>query len=198
MNRGKLNQVSLLLIIISLTTLSGCGDKGTEPSLADSYMPLKLGNKWYYSSYIHSTPPDSDKITEVLEDVGIRKHRGIDFHIIKRTFPLDAGINPDTIYYASIGDNLYQLVVPGDKPEYVTTAAMFNIKVNGTFNYKSELLDYTVTNLGTDGDKIKFFYDALYAVDEEFTLVYQAGKGLYESLSNAWGVGRRLVRVELK
>lgn len=196
--RQKTISAFLIISFLLVPFFSGCNDKSTEPSLADSYMPLKEGNKWFYSSFTHLTVPDITRISDVWEVVGTRIHRGMEFYIIKRTFVQENNNFSDSVYYANSGDNLYQLFVPKGGAEYVSMPAMFNIRDNGTFNYKSESLEYTVTNLGKDGDKIKFMYDSPNAVDEEHTVVYQAGKGIYETYSAAWGIGRRLVKAELK
>ncbi len=194
-------RISAILIIITAAVImlfQGCTNNGTGPSLSSSYMPLKTGNRWYYSSYTHNSGPDLSKITEVWEDKGIRNHRGIEFHIIERSFPADDNNLKDTLYYSLLGDNLYQLFVPAGGEGYVSMPAMFNIKTNGTFSYKGYNLEYVVTNRGTDRDKIKFFYNSPYAVDEEHTVIFQAGRGVYDSYSDAWGNGRRLVHAELK
>jgi hypothetical protein len=193
-----LGLISIPLFFLFIYSFSGCQSDLTEPGYNESYMPMNIGNKWYYSSFTHSTQPDPNNITETWEVIGTKNIEGKDFYVIKRNYSIPSSANIDTMYFCYENNKLYQSSKNFESMSYtVSVIADFNLAVNSKFSSRSDLV-YDVTVSSKTLNTISFFFDAPGAVDEEHSVSYLKGTGFYELFSAAWGVGKRLVKAELK
>jgi len=188
-----------LFFIFILFSFNACKENSTDPINIDNYMPLKIGNKWSYSSFTHNMPPNPENITETWEVVGSKLVDGEALYIIKRQFTIPTSINADSLYFFNRGNRLYQAFKDDESGGTYSAflIADFSLDISNSFRTQSNML-YNVTVTSKSNDKMSFSYDAPGAVDEEYTNTFKKGTGLYESFSDAWGVGKRLVKTELK
>lgn len=183
----------LLICLIS----SGCNETVTEFNTSESFMPLMIGNKWYYSSYTNSTQPSINNITQIWEAVSNVGYNGMQFCGIKRSFISGANTVSDTVFYSVSNNMLIQLIKKSGDGFSTTTPARFDREVNSVFSY-SFLLDYQVTVTEKTDGKISFFYNAPIVNDEEYSMTFHKGSGIYDIFSSAWGNGFRLVKTEFR
>lgn len=189
----------LILFSLSLIVLTNCTESITTPDNSTSYMPLKVGNKWYYSTFRYGSEPSLDNITEIWEVIGTKVIEEKNVYVITKTFPQSYIPDVDTMYYFCRGNTLFQLIKnPAQVPYITCILADFNLRVNEKYTTMDRLLVYEVTVSEKSEDKMSFYFNSTYAYDEERSYTYQKDKGFYEMYSPAWGVRKRLVKAELK
>ncbi len=188
----------LFIPAVFLIILCSCNDSTVTAEFSESYMPLKIGNKWFYSAFTQGTTPNPDNIIETREVVGTKFIEGRTFYLIKRNYTIPSSEFADTLYYALEGNVLYQLIKYDIYEPYITSiAADFNLEVNNKYSTRADMV-YDVTVIEKTAEKMSFYFDSPNAVDEEHTNTYLKGRGFYEVYSAAWSSGKRLVKAELK
>jgi hypothetical protein len=150
-----------------------------EMKLRDnSYMPLQIGNKWYYSKYRYPNIDSSyhDLIIEIIDEVIIENETYYKLSFTGTRFYFPFVDNSRNGYLRISNDSLFtyhcgntQLLAP------------FNISIDQTFNLY--LIDqscffYTATLFDIEHDLLKYDYTSVDAFDISFTLYYQKGIGI--------------------
>jgi len=74
--------------------------------------------------------------------------------------------------------------------------AKFNLNVNDKFEYINGL-NYNVSVISKNWPYMSFYYDDPQVYDEEYSITFKEGIGIYKWISG-WGIGERLVKSELK
>jgi len=183
--------------------LSGCNvlTPDDEPlTLASDFMPLAVGNRWYYSEYPQYWVGDSNRIAVIEEVIATTQINGSTFYVIayKRSVAqTDSFYVSGYVYYRCLGSRLI---------EGGNVAGIFSTYVRADFSKQTGEYWVMVVNdkhynamvIERDASKITFEYDDPRYADEEITMTYQKGTGMIGVQSLMWGGGSRLVRVELR
>ncbi|MFA6980434.1 MAG: hypothetical protein WC209_14020 [Ignavibacteriaceae bacterium] len=151
----------------------------------DSFFPLSVGNKWYYSN---KSPYDTNNITlvkEVTESLIINNH--VYYQITSN--------NLSSSLYRLSGDTLFERQCSDDK-----IYALFNIDNGEEFFYNQCFSrgDYNITVQLVRKNLLEriLFYDQVNAYDDENYVTFGRGVGV-TALKGAWDYSR-LVKYEIK
>ena len=195
-----MKSTSKLLFIISFSCLvAGCSIFNSSKSLSTEYMPLSLGNKWYYTYNQSSGDNESESIVEVIST---------DTILDKKYYRLrDLTITPDSTYdyyyHKRLSqDTLFTLYHDSGRKQYVEIIdAIFSMKLNETAEVEPILIPpkqqnepeennlpsghYTIKLISKNNDEAEYF--TFRAIDGADTSIYRKGVGLVKS-KGSWGV----------
>jgi|WetSurMetagenome_2_1015567.scaffolds.fasta_scaffold10642_5 hypothetical protein len=185
-----------------------CSSAQTSSSVENDYMPLAIGNKWYYNVHTANTEVGSETstITEVIRIDTIKgkiyfqlKYENVNSD--KKPYYYHQRISNDTLYTLNYEEK-YK-----DYSERVT--AIFSLESGDvarielpetelTLKYKSDGLPtgrrYSIKAVNKDEDTIEFFTNI--AIDVESTEIYKKGVGMIKS-KGGWGIISELIDFEL-
>jgi hypothetical protein len=178
MKKFKYNILFFLLVIISC-------ESPTEPtSLDEDYMPLIIGNKWYYSSNIKDTTT-IDIIVEILNQEVIENKM---YYKMMEQNISSSFVDTFSYYFRMNGDTLFSRLKLF--PEEVI--ADFSLNKNEIAYWKEDLSVVEKTN-----DIIK--YATLNSEDYEYNITFEKNVGIVNIVENSIiHYYRKLVKYELK
>ncbi|OGU29292.1 MAG: hypothetical protein A2057_09210 [Ignavibacteria bacterium GWA2_35_9] len=199
------------VILFSSLLLLDCSTSKTNDSLNADYMPLAIGNKWYYSIY----PPDkNDESKFIKEVVATDTINGKKYFLLKNSnIWTDTTIN----YYNYLrlsNDTLFSLNYDNQNLGYIERIdAIFSLDSNETATVHldldvSESLSrkaierlpvfnhYTIKVTSKNENKIEYLIDYGH-FDMKGTTTYEKGVGMVKSV-NSWGAGTELKKYDLK
>ena len=195
--------------ILFLLLLIKCSSSSVSYSSEESYMPLSIGNKWYYS-YSFS---NDNKIISTMEVVTMDSISGKEYFLIKDSFnkkgyPINnyyhMRLSNDTLYTLKYDDKREQYIERVDAIFYLNEneEASIHLDIN---NYESPdeegierlpIFDkYKIKVILKSEDLIKFYFDSR-MVDGDYSITYKKGIGIFEDQPE-FGVGLKLQDYEL-
>lgn len=178
-----------LFLLCSFLLFTAC-DSSTEPKYEDSYFPLKEGNIWYYSGYLHSPDKASGEKESKWEVTGKKTFGGLSYFEVSETNLTRTDIPVYKNYYYLDGDKLYKYDEDRKKQSLF---ASFNLAKEQSFQY----FDYVVTVTEKTDSTITFFYDHPSIVDEEHWFTFEKGSGV-KTIFSVWGIGSLMIEKDLK
>lgn len=194
------------LLIFSLSDIfMCCSSAQTSSSIENDYMPLSIGNKWYYNVHSSNSKVGSETtfITEVI---------GIDTIATKAYFKIERENSKDKIpvyyYHQRVSnDTLYTLNFDQKSNLYFERiTAIFTLDSGDVARIElppNELSSkneaeglptgrrYSIKATNKDENKIEFFTYSI-IIDGEFSEIYQKGVGMINS-KNSWGIVTELI-----
>ena len=179
-------------------------------SLSNEYLPLEVGNKWYYKAYNPNMHNAELETTIIIEVVGIDTVDGKKYFLLKyengdnwfSPFYYYQRISNDTLYYSDYNEKR------GNTLERIT--AIFNLDVGEIAllklpqgelesENKTERLpagrSYTIKVIHKDDDSIELFTDKS-MIDGDQRETYKKGIGMIK-LIGEWGMVIELIDYEL-
>lgn len=203
-----------LVIYLLFTSLSilflTCSSIQSLNSFNNDYMPLAIGNKWFYN--VHSSNVEAkSEITFANEILTIDTIEGKKYFKFKHE-NINSNIPPTYYYQRNSNDTLYTLSYDEKSNKYKEKViAIFNldsnevalIKLNeeekNTGN-KIERLPamnrYSIKAIKKDKDEIELYINRG-LVDGNYTKIYKRGIGMIK-LKNDWGIVTELIDYDLK
>lgn len=186
-----------IIVALLLYTLTSCGVN--EPSrVVKSYFPLAVGNKWYYSS---DKEEDINRATkwEVIGTADINSHK---YYVVDKRTP---NRKSTTTYYRYQNSKVLELIITRDEknPYFETIFADLDTQKDEAFNYYPggdfiDALYYVVTLVKRTRYTTTLFYDIPKAVDEEYSITFESGKGISEIHNYGWDSYSYLIYYELR
>ena len=173
----KFGNKSTLVLLLSILFVFSCDDY-CEMTDYESYLPLKIGNTWYYG--------DSD----VWEVIGKQILDGEEYFDIKSEWK-DGVIRH--YFYRFDDSKLYKYF---DYDSIEVLFADFSLKENDMFEQIK--LGYEVTVWNDNPNEFELFYDIPEGADEEFTVKFRSGVGIIQECSLMWGCLNVLTDFDLK
>jgi hypothetical protein len=154
-----------------------------------AFMPLKEGNKWYYSNYIYPIGYDTTRL-ELREVIGMKTINGEAYSMvaIKHQPYYDSlgtsYITADTVFYRFEGSILFSINNEYNLPSKHPVGD-FSLNTNQSYRFarpigNNDSLHFIVTATRLSNDIMSFRFDDPRYVDEEYELTYQKGLGLIE------------------
>jgi len=162
---------SLLFVTLSIYSCEDC----CEMTDYESYLPLKLGNKWTYTN-------------DVWEVVAMETINELEYWTI-----LTGNGNGGNIYYRFDDSKLIQFYST-DSIEVLI--ADFSLNEGDSFTQVST--GYNVYVYSDNPDEFTFHYDYPGGADEEYSITFGVDKGILSICSLAWGGCTELIDYELK
>jgi hypothetical protein len=193
-----------VVLCISLVFLPSCtlpGGPGATGGIASEYMPLAVGNQWYYASYQSQVPSASTPETSLLQVVGEMMIGDTRFQVL--TFSsLRRGMDSievlDTLYYRTSGSELFQCFLKNGTAN-VRKIAEFSLSQGQSYTQNEERNVKTyVTVIRRTDDEMTFLYDAPEYADDAYRITFKKGVGIVDQYDPDWGVGSRLTRTITK
>lgn len=163
-----------IFIISALFLFNGCDDY-CEFTDYENYLPLKIGNYWYYGE------PEFKR-----EVVGMNKIDGNTYYEILQKS--ESGNDFSFSRYYRFDDSLLWVKTHIDSTEH--RLADFSLKVGDTFKQVST--GYVVTVVSDNPNKFELFYDHPDWVDEEHNIIFGVDKGITKECS-VWGICFNLI-----
>lgn len=187
----------IFLIICAAAVFGACTTESTEEStLASEYLPLRMGNTWYYSYPKNGT---SD-ITTIFTIDSTMELEGKTFYLMAITYTSDPQQIKTYRRFRTEGDLLWEAIRMDGKYQVVKRAD-FTLKLDETYIMPMDYTDYTadfiVTVLQKTSTMIRFYYDVPGMFDEAWFIGFEKGKGIVY-YSQDYQYGLELVRAELK
>ena len=171
-----------LIISLSFLFILGC-DSPTEYSLnSEDYLPLKVGNKWYYNSD-YSDTTTINLISEVngKEDIDNKSYYRILEQNLQSNFI-------DTIFFRFSGDTLFSR----NKSYSEQIMADFSLNLNDTAYWQNNM---TVVQKTKDIMK----YEIPFGADYGYSITFKRGVGITNTIQNGFIYHRRiLIKSEIK
>lgn len=196
------------LILASIFLFLSCDENPLEPENANSFFPLKLGNKWYYRQY--TTFNDSlkfkypDKEYDLtFEIIGDKEIDGKTYSVLEGTsYDYSSQFYPirvDTSYCRNEGSRFFWL--GEDSYGYHNLMiADFSVSEGDTFSFNRDN-NSTSTTVGTVKKRtwaaITIFYDIPNVSDDESEVTFVRNIGLQNSASLFWNFGQLLAKFQL-
>ncbi|MCK6613543.1 MAG: hypothetical protein L6Q47_04850 [Ignavibacteriaceae bacterium] len=170
---------SLFLVVLFI----GCDSTTEKSSIPGAYLPLKVGNKWYYNS--HSRFPDTTSIDLVWEVKGQVEINGIYyFSIIEHNLRNDY---LDTLFYRLNGDTLFTWNVNNGQ-----IIADFSLNLNDTAYWRNDLKVVQKTK-----DIMQF--ETPFGADYGYSISFQKGVGITNIIEGGVVYHRKkLLKAEIK
>ena len=171
-----------LLISLSFLFLLGC-ESPDEPSLSpEEYLPLKIGNKWYYNTAY----PDTTSINIICEVKGQEEiNNKIYYKIVEQNLQNNF---MDTLFYRFSGDTLFSRRI-NYKEQII---ADFSLGLNDTAYWQNDLIVVQKT-------KYIIKYETPFGADYGTSITFQRGIGIINSVQNGFVYYRRtLIKAEIK
>ena len=193
---------------ICMAVFAGCVASDSPTGIATSgstdFFPLKVGNKWYYSRYMHGVPADTTRVTHVVEVISATESVQRPIYMMLNWYfqeGSDSIWTVDTSYFMIEGDSLLSAYKDSAGFQFAVDA-IFTLNNGAEFTREIgrgvNTAHFRVTVVEKNDSTITFFYDEPNWADEEHQVTYKRGKGIVDSYSTAWGIGERLVKAELK
>jgi len=202
MNKMLWNYALLLVLLV------GCKNPAEPPKqseLAADYMPLQIGNIWYYKEYEPGQRIDTLKEVLTIQVAGQKMIDNQSYFILQEQ-SLDTTEAPqfrtiDTFYYRCDGPKLY--IGQNDYNVFkIIVAADFSMNVNDSYELSYDRGLAGVTNLvisliEKESQYLIFSYDFPVVSDASYYRTYKYKAGIFDQ-SSFGGWGMRLSRCELK
>jgi len=190
-----LSIITTLIIVVAML-FNSC-DTSTEvinKNYSD-YFPLKVGNKWYYSNYSYSVPPDANRIELIKEGIGTRDFSDTTYYTMRETYYNNEAVSyVDTNFYVVSGNELVCRYEWEQNTRNVITDFSMKLNEQKVFPGNEETKQYLIVKEKSE-TSIKFLYDHPGIVDEEHLEEYKIGRGVVDYFSY-WGFGYKLIRFE--
>ncbi len=171
-----------LVIPLSFLFIIGC-DSSTEcSSNPEEYLPLKVGNKWYYN-YDYSDTTTINLISEVngKEEIEYKSYYRIVEQNLQSNFV-------DTIFFRFSGDTLFCR----KKAYHEQIMADFSLNLNDTAYWQNEMTVVQKTK-----DIMKF--EIPFGADYGYSITFKRGVGITNTIQNGFIYHRRiLIKAEIK
>jgi len=204
------NKIKLIIaLLLIFPTNFACSLAQTSSSFINDYMPLAIGNKWYYNVHTINTEVGSET-SFIIEVVGIdtldsKKYFKIKRENVNTRFPVyyyHQRVSNDTLYTLNYDQKSHLYF------EWVT--AIFTLESGDVARIElppNELSSkneaeglptgrrYSIKALNKDEDTIELFTNRG-MIDGETTEVYKKGIGMIKSKSG-WGIVTELIDYEL-
>jgi len=204
---NKKNKLILYLLIIPIyLSIYSCSLAQTSSVFKNDYMPLAIGNKWYYNVHTSNTKVGSETsiITEIIgiDTIASKKYFWIKSDRVKTKFPpyyYHQRISNDTLYTLNYDQksNLYFERVTAIFTLDSGDVARIELPPN-KLSSKNEAeglptgRNYSIKVTDKDENTIEFFtYSGM--IDGEYTEKYQRGIGMIKS-KGAWGSEWSLIK----
>ena len=184
------------LLVLSLSVFISCDVNSPNAGDSGKYFPMQIGNKWYYAPDSYSSNFDSTNINEIWTVADTKYIDGIQFYVINCFYITYDYSYSYVLYYNPNVNILYEYIDNGQESPYITPKAKFNLNVNDKFEYINGL-NYNVSVISKNWPYMSFYYDDPQVYDEEYSITFKEGIGIYKWISG-WGIGERLVKSELK
>jgi len=174
-----------------------CSSAQTSSSIENDYMPLSIGNKWYYNSHISEVVG--------IDTIESKKYFKLEYKNADEKFPpfyYYQRISNDTLYTLNFAQwsNLYFERVTAIFTLDSGDIARIELPQN-ELSSRNEAQglptgrNYSIKVTNKDEDTIEFFtYSGM--IDGETTEVYKKGVGLIKT-RGGWGVGIELIDYDL-
>ena len=193
--------LSIVLYFIPITLFLSCNENIlTQSENTNSFLPLRVGYKWYYNSFNSFQQYDSTKANFTNEVIGTKQVLGKTYFSIKSSYLDDNGIiiYSHTSQYFYANDTLYRYMNDGENSNYYETIyANFTLGKGDKYNTYMNSTEYVITVIEKDKDLITLFYDAPQYKDEEQEITFKKGVGIYKYYTFNSGNEIRLIRAEL-
>ncbi len=137
---------------------------------SDSFMPLMIGNKWYYNPN-----PDHSAYEYVMEVVGKEEVEGLIYY--KLLWTLDYGTGQNYWYMRIEDDSLYDI-----RCDERGLLVPFNAEQDSVFFIHHCSLDYSALLYEKSENELKFNYTAIQALDADFGFDFQKGIGITRTI----------------
>lgn len=170
------------LIPLSFFLLIGCESPTELSSNPEEYIPLKIGNKWYYNSVY----PDTTSINIIWEVNGQEEiNHKLYYRIVEQNIHFNF---IDTIFYRFSGDTLF--CRGKDYDEQIV--ADFSLNLYDTAYWQNDLRVVQKTN-----EIMKF--ETPFGADYGYSISFLKGIGITNSVQNGFVYNRRtLIKAEIK
>lgn len=187
----------ILLIIGAAAVFAACTTESTEEStLASEYLPLRMGNTWYYSYPKYG----SDTIVSVFTIDSTMEYEGKEYYCMGITYTAYPGTIKEYRCYRTEGDFLWELLKIGSRYQVVKRAD-FTLQMDQTYAmpifYEDDTAQYVVSVLEKTDTRVRYFYDQPGWIDDELFFGFEKGKGIV-NYSREYLYGLILVRADLK
>ncbi|MCU7493050.1 MAG: hypothetical protein HF310_16230 [Ignavibacteria bacterium] len=177
----KMLKSSALLILFSLSFIMGCKSPN-EPVNPAGYIPLAVGNKWYYNDDSH----DTTSINFVQEITGQKVIDNKNYYEVIST-DLTSG-DKGTFYYRLNKDTLFVR----DTTNGERVFADFSLKVNEPAYWAQDL------KVTLKSDQFMIFATP-WGMDYGFSMTFKRGIGMINSAANGLVYYRtKLIKAEIK
>jgi hypothetical protein len=195
--------ISLLIIFFSYSTAQ------TSIDFRREYMPLAVGNKWYYNIHASNAAVGSD-VSIIFEIVGIdtivgKKYFKIKYEKVNNNFPASyyhQRMSNDTLYalnYDEKYNDYFERVAAIFSLDSGEVASIELPSTNLTLKYEADGLptgrQYSLEVLSKDENMIELFYNSR-MIDGDHTEIFTKGIGMTKS-KNDWGIVMELIDYEL-
>ncbi|GAB6283482.1 MAG: hypothetical protein STSR0008_22550 [Ignavibacterium sp.] len=170
------------LISLSILLIIGCESSTEYSSNPEEYLPLKVGNKWYYNSYSSDTT-EINLISEVngREEIELKSY----YRIIERNLQFNF---TDTIFFRFSGDTLFSR----NKVSREKIIADFSLNLNDTAYWQN---DMTVVQKTKDIMRFEIPFRADYG----YSISFKRGVGITNTIQNGFVYySRILIKAEIK
>lgn len=197
--------ISVLLLLMSF---AGCvtsdSPTGIASDMGTGFFPLKTGDTWYYTRYWHGGQSDTTMVTHIAAVIGTRVINARECSIVLHRYfqgGSDSTWNTDTSFYVVQTDSLMSTYKDTAGYHFVVDA-IFSLNKGDAFERDfgigNNSVQYNVTVSEKNDSIMTFFYDSPQIIDEEHQVTYKKGAGIVDNYSTAWGIGEKLIRVELR
>jgi len=196
--------ISILILFISHSSAQ------TSIDFKNDFMPLTIGNKWFYNAHTSNTEVGSE-ISIISEIVGIDTINGKKYFKIKREKP-NARFPIYYYHQRMSNDTLYTLNYDEKYNDYFErVAAIFSLDSGEVATIKLPSTDltlkyeadghptgrqYSLEALSKDKNSIELFYKSR-MIDGNHTEIYTKGIGMTKS-KNDWGIVIELIDFKLR
>jgi hypothetical protein len=203
--------LTILIIFSLLFTSIDCSIFKTDNSPENYFMPLVIGNKWYYIFY---PSRENDKIRAISEIIAIDTIKNKKYYLVR-----NSNILTDSIaeYYSRqriSNDTLFSLNYDNNSHQYFERIdAIFSLKLNQkvTIHIYDKIPDsegkkaieqlpqmnsYIMQVISKNKNIIEFVID-YGGADANYKATYQRGVGLIKII-NSWGVGKEINNYVIK
>lgn len=193
------------IILVVTSTFFSCSMFQSFHPASEEYMPLSVGNKWFYKY-------ENSSISEIKEVTSIDTIEGKVYFQIT-----DSHIQSDTTlvyhYHQRLSnDTLFTLNFDNRRKRYFERVdAIFSLNENDNALFSIQRDDssdkngddihrlpsrYTISVRNKKNDLIEFIHNSGLFVDGGYTTIYQRGIGMIK-FSNDWGVRFEIEKYEL-
>ncbi len=196
--------VSILILFISHSSAQ------TSIDFRNDYMPLAVGNKWYYNIHASNAAVGLD-VSTISEIVGIdtiegNRYFNIKYENVNNDIPVryyHQRMSNDTLYtlnYDEKYNDYFERVVAIFSLDSGEVATIVLPSTDLTLKYEADGLptgqQYSLEVLNKDKNSIELFYKSR-MIDGNHTDIYTKGIGMTKS-KNDWGIVTELIDFELR
>ncbi len=159
----------------------GCDDY-CELTDYEDYLPLKIGNKWTYSS-----------LETTWEVIGTKEIDGHSFYDVLIEYHDFNGYNSSYHSYYRFEDS--KLFKYSESDSLVILFADFSLKEGEVFHQINT--GFNVTVWSDNPNEFEFYYDHPEWADEDYAITFRIGVGIISNCSIAWGGCDNLVEYDI-